>query len=774
MPRTAEPIVLDIKGMTCASCVRRVERALSRVPGVETASVNFAAETAQVTGEVDIESLIEAVRAAGYEAAPAANRLERAAMRGEEARRTLRTLLAMAAFGVPGLLLAMASDLGGLALFGNHTLHGYIVLALATPVQVVLGWRFYRGAAASLRQLNPNMDVLIALGTTVAYVYSAAVVLLQRHDRAMYFDVSIAVLLFISLGKYFEERAKGAAGDAVASLLRLAAKTASVLRDGQELPLPVDELRAGDIVIVRPGERIPADGRVLRGRGVVDESMLTGEPLPVERGPGDPVVGGTVNQDGVIEVEVTAVGAQSILQRMARMVEEAQGTRSPVERAVDQVAAVFVPVVIVVATATAIGWGAIGGEWLKGMLAAIAVLVVACPCALGLATPTAVMVGTGLAAERGVLVRTAEVLERIRGLNVVVVDKTGTLTEGRPSVTDVVPAPDWDAADVLRLAASAEFGSSHPLARAVVDAAQERGLPLEPPEAVESVAGEGIRARVAGRTVVVGRRGFLPEAIPFELGRRWDEAESRGATVVGVAVDGRLAGLLAIEDAVKSTAPRAVAALRRMGLRVVMATGDHERAARAVAAKVGIDEVHAELKPGEKLELVRQLQAQGLRVAMVGDGINDAPALAQADIGIAMSTGTDIAIEAGHVVLLHGDIAKVAEAIALARATMRTIWQNLGWAFAYNALTIPIAAAGLLSPLIAGAAMAFSSVSVVANSLRLRTRARAIAESVGNVFVPPSQNFFRATREPLLGLGAAVLVLLVPWVVFTGIGRGWW
>jgi Cu+-exporting ATPase len=774
MARTVEPIILDIKGMTCASCVRRVERALSRVPGVETASVNFAAETAQVTGDVELESLIAAVRAAGYDAAPAASRLERAEARSSEARRTLRMLLLMAIPGVPGLLLAMASDLGGLALFGNHTLHGYLVLALATPVQLGLGWRFYRGAVASLRQLNPNMDVLIALGTSVAFLYSAAVALLRLHDRAMYFDVSIAVLLFISLGKYFEERAKGAAGDAVASLLRLAAKTASVLRDGQEVPVPVEALRPGDIVIVRPGERVPADGRVRNGRGVVDESMLTGEPLPVERGPGDPVVGGTVNQDGVMEVEVTAVGAESILHRMARMVEEAQGTRSPIERAVDQVAAVFVPVVILIAAGAALGWGAFAGEWLKGMLAAIAVLVVACPCALGLATPTAIMVGTGLAAERGVLVRNAEVLERIRGLHAVVVDKTGTLTEGRPHVADTAPAPGWDAGEVLRLAAIAEFGSSHPLARAIVDAAQEREIPLGPPESVETIAGEGIRARIAGRTVAVGRRAFLPPDLPEELAGRWEEAESRGATVVGVAVDGCVAGILVIEDEIKPTARRAVAALQRMGLRVIMATGDHERAARAVAAKVGIEDVRAGLKPGDKLALVRELQAQGLRVAMVGDGINDAPALAQADIGIAMSTGTDIAIEAGHVVLLHGDIAKVAEAIALARATMRTIWQNLGWAFVYNALAIPIAAAGFLNPLIAGAAMAFSSVSVVANSLRLRTRARAIAESVGNVFIAPSQNFFRATKEPLLGLGAAVLVLVIPWIVFAGIGQGWW
>lgn len=772
--RATEPIILDIKGMTCASCVRRVERALSRVPGVETASVNFAAETAQVIGDVDVEALVGAVRAAGYEASPAIDRLERAHTRGTHARRTLRTLLLMAVPGVPGLLLAMASDLGNLALFGNHTLHGLVVLALATPVQLGLGWRFYRGAAASLRQLNPNMDVLIALGTSVAYVYSAAVVLLRLHERAMYFDVSIAVLLFISLGKYYEERAKSAAGDAVASLLRLAAKTAIVLRDGQEIPVPAEQLRPGDVVIVRAGERVPADGRVRSGRGVVDESMLTGEPLPVERGPGDAIVGGTVNQDGVMEVEVTAVGSESILHRMARMVEEAQGTRSPVERAVDQVAAIFVPAVIAVAGGSALGWGVFAGDWLKGMLSAIAVLVVACPCALGLATPTAVMVGTGLAAERGVLIRTAEVLERIRGLNVVVVDKTGTLTEGRPHVAEVVTAPGWDSAELLRLVATAEFASSHPLARAIVDAAQERGLPLQPPDAVETAAGEGIRAVVEGHTVTVGRQSFIQAVLPPVLASAWAEAEDRGATVVGIAIDGDAGGFLVIEDEVKATAPRAVAALKRMGLHVIMATGDHERAARKVAERVGIDDVRTRMKPDDKLALVRELQAGGLRVAMVGDGINDAPALAQADIGIALSTGTDIAIEAGHVVLLHGDIAKVAEAIALARATMRTIWQNLGWAFAYNALAIPVAAAGLLSPLIAGAAMAFSSVSVVANSLRLRTRARTIAESVGNTFVAPTQSFFRATREPLIGLGAAVVVLVLPWVVFAGIGRGWW
>ena len=771
---STEPITLDIKGMTCASCVRRVERALSKVEGVEVASVNFAAERAQVVGRVDPDRLIAAVREAGYDAALATDQLAREEERQQHYRRELRRLLIFAAVGIPGMLLAMASDLAGWALFGNHTLHGYLVLALATPVQLGLGWRFYRGAIASLRQFNPNMDVLIALGTSVAFVYSTVVVAAGLHDRPMYFDVSIAVLLFISMGKYLEERARGAAGDAVAGLLRLSAKDATVLRDGQEVPVPVEELRRGDLVVVRPGERVPVDGTVERGTGLVDESMLTGEPLPAERGPGDPVVGGTVLQNGVLYVRVTAVGRDTVLQQMARLVEQAQGTRAPIERAVDQVAAVFVPVVILIAFAAAVGWGLLAGDWQEGMLAAIAVLVIACPCALGLATPTAIMVGTGLAAERGILIRNAEVLERIRRLDTVVLDKTGTITQGRPEVTEIAAAPGVDA-DGLLLAATVEGASSHPLARAIADAAEERGLPVSPVEQAVTVPGEGVRAELEGAEVFVGRLSAAAVATaPAELRARIEQLEQRGGTLVAVARDGVLLGVLAIEDPIKPNARRAIDALHRMGLRVVMATGDREPAARAVAATVGIDEVRAELRPEEKLALVRELQQAGHRVAMVGDGVNDAPALAQADIGIAMSTGTDIAIEAGHVVLLHGDVAKVAEAIALARATLRTIWQNLGWAFLYNVLAIPVAAAGMLSPVIAGGAMALSSVSVVGNSLRLRTRARAIAEEAGNPYVAPSQSFFRATREPLLGLTAVVLFLLVPWIAFTGVGRGWW
>ncbi len=772
---STEPITLEIKGMTCASCVRRVERALSRVEGVEVASVNFAAERAQVVGKVEPERLIQAVREAGYEASIAADRLSREEERQEHYRRELRRLLLAAAIGIPGMLLAMASDLAGWALLGDHTLHGYLVLALATPVQLGLGWRFYRGAIASLRQFNPNMDVLIALGTSVAFVYSTVVVVAGMHDRAMYFDVSIAVLLFISMGKYLEERARGAAGDAVASLLRLSAKDATVLRGDQEVPVPVEELRVGDLVVVRPGERVPVDGVVERGEGLVDESMLTGEPLPVERKPGEPVVGGTVLQNGVLYVRVTAVGRDTVLQQMARLVEQAQGTRAPIERAVDQVAAVFVPIVIVIALGAVLGWGVFAGNWQEGMLAAIAVLVIACPCALGLATPTAIMVGTGMAAERGVLIRNAEVLERIRHLDTVVLDKTGTITQGRPQVSQTVAVEGVDPDQVLLLAASVEAASSHPLARAIVDEAEERGLQYVPVESAETVVGEGVRANVEGAEVFVGKlTPVLLASVGEEFRHRVEELEKRGATLVAVVRDGTLLGILAIEDPVKPNARRAIDALHRMGLRVVMATGDREPAARAVAAAVGVDEVRAEMRPEEKLRLVRELQEAGHRVAMVGDGINDAPALAQADIGIAMSTGTDIAIEAGHVVLLHGDVAKVAEAIALARATLRTIWQNLAWAFLYNVLAIPIAAAGMLSPVIAGGAMALSSVSVVGNSLRLRTRARAIAEEAGNPYVAPSQSFFRATREPLLGLTAVVLFLLVPWVAFTGVGRGWW
>lgn len=777
MATTDSAVTLDITGMTCASCVRRVERALGKVPGVETASVNFAAETARVTlaSDVTLDSLIAAVTKAGYVAVPSTDEADRQGERDQHAHKTLMQLLIFGALAVPTIVLAMAMDIAGMHINDDPRLHGWIVLALATPIQVGLGWRFYRGSWTSLRHLNPNMDVLVALGTSVAFAYSTWVVISNNHNH-MFFDVSAAVLVFITMGKYFEETSKGAASSAIRSLLGMSAKSASVLRDGAEIEVPVEQVRGGEMVVVRPGQRVPVDGIVRAGNSTLDESMLTGESIPVERKPGDAVIGGTINQNGVITVEATAVGEDSALQRMARMVEDAQGSKAPIQKLVDQVAAIFVPIVIVIAGLTFLVWGTFGGNWQDAMIAAVAVLVVACPCALGLATPTAIMVGTGLGAEHGILIKNADVLERTRRLDVVMVDKTGTLTEGRPQVLDIVSVGELAENDLLMLAAAAESGSEHPLSRAVVDAAVERKLDLPAMSQFEAITARGVQAMVGGQLVVAGNRAFFEESgftVGGDFGSRLTSLEAAGRTAILVAIDGKIEGILGIFDDVKQNAARAVESLKNQGLRVVMMTGDNELAAAAVAKRVGITEFHAGAKPEDKLALVRKLQSEGLSVAMVGDGINDAPALAQADIGIAMSTGTDVAIETGDITLLNGDVSKIAEAIALSRATLSTIRQNLVWAFGYNVVMIPIAAVGLLNPVLAGAAMAFSSVSVMANSLRLRTKARTLAKASGNEYAASKTNFFNASRGPILAMSAATALLVLPLVAFTGIDRGW-
>ncbi len=778
-------VTLDINGMTCASCVRRVERALSKVEGVETASVNFAAETARVTfaGDIPVEQLVSAVEKAGYEASESQPDKDREAERASHARTTLLTLIAGALLAVPTVILAMAMDIAGLALFDDHVFTGRLLLVLATPVQIGLGWRFYKGSYTSLRHLNPNMDVLVALGTSVAYLFSAWVVLWDRPYH-MFFDVSASVLVFITMGKYFEEVSKGAASSAIRSLLGLSAKTASVIRDGGEAELPVEQVRLGDIFVVRPGQRVAVDGIVREGSGSVDESMITGESIPVDRKPGDHVIGGTINQNGVIRVEATAVGEQTALRRMARMVEDAQGSKAPIQKLVDQVAAVFVPIVIAIATVVFLAWGLFGptpgaggdSEWIKAMIYAVAVLVIACPCALGLATPTAIMVGTGMGAERGILIKNAEILQRTKSLNAVILDKTGTLTEGRPQVTETIPLGAWTAERLLAIAAAAESGSEHPLSRAVVDSAVDAGYEVPEFSEFEALTARGVSATVERRRVLAGNRALLDErgiALPEHALTEARTLEELGRTVIFVAIDGEPAGILGMADEVKQNAPRAISALHDLGLRVIMMTGDNERAAATVAARTGVTEFRANAKPEDKLALVRELQAQGLQVAMVGDGVNDAPALAQADIGIAMSTGTDVAIEAGDITLLNGDVSKIAEAIALSRATLGAIKQNLTWAFGYNVVAIPIAAAGLLNPIIAGATMAMSSVSVMANSLRLRTKAKAIAEASGNPYGGAKRSFLAANRGPIFSMSAAAAILVVPLLLFTGIDRGW-
>ncbi len=768
---------LDIRGMTCASCVRRVERALGKIEGVESANVNLASETAHVVAApgVAVDALIGAVRQAGYDAAES-QPAGRAAARTQHARATLTLVLFGAVLGIPAVILAMAMDIADLHLAGDPHLHALIVLILVTPIQVVLGWRYYRGAIASLRQLNPNMDVLIALGTTSAYVYSAWVAIFDKPYH-MFFDVSAAVLVFVTLGKYFEERAKGEASSAIEALLALSAKTANVIRDRVEVGVPVEQVRVDDIFVVRPGDTVAVDGVVVDGHSTVDESALTGEWAPAEKRAGDSVIGGTINRSGLIQARATAIGAATALARIARAVEEAQGSKARVQKLVDDVAAVFVPVVIVIAAATFVGWGLLDGDWVMAIRSAVAVLVVACPCALGLATPTAIMVGTGMAAERGILIKNADVLERTRILDAVVIDKTGTLTEGRPEISAVIPVRVIPEADLLRITASAERGSEHPLSRAIVDAAEEAGYELSPVVGFESYVALGVEATVDGRAVLAGNRRLMDER-RLAVGPIVEEEaaclEAAGSSVIFVALDGELAGVIGVEDAIKPSARRAVEALHRPGLRLIMMTGDSEASAARVAAATAVDEFRAGARPEDKLEFVRDLQQQGLAVAMVGDGVNDTPALAQADVGIAMSTGTDAAIEAGDITLLHGDISKVAEAIALSRSTLATIRQNLVWAFGYNVVAIPIAALGLLNPVIAGAAMAFSSVSVMTNSLRLRTKARSVASESGNTLVTPaSGGFWRTSGAPALALAGAAAVLVVPLVIFTAIDRGW-
>ena len=768
-------VTLRIGGMTCASCVRRVERALNRVEGVDEASVNFASSTARVSlgGAIAAEELVTAVERAGYDAAE----FEAGAQAVDEGAQARLALLALGGvLAVPVIIASMAMDIAGLPLFGSERVTGWLLLGGAGIVQGLLGWRFYKATLPALRALTPNMDVLVALGTTVAFAFSAWVVLANRSE-AMFFDVSAAVLVFVSLGRFFEDRARASSGGAIRALLGLTAKSVNVLREGREEAVPLEQVVVGDVFRVRPGERVALDGVIRGGSSALDESLLTGESMPVERGMGEAVVGGALNQHGVIEVEATAVGEDTVLRRMAALVEEAQGSRARVERVVDAVAAVFVPVVLVLALGTFLGWGLLEDSYVGAMVNAVAVLVIACPCALGLATPTAIIAGTGMGAERGILIRNAEALETAARIDAVVLDKTGTLTEGRPALVEITSVAGFSGDEALALAAAVETLSEHPLSAAVVEAAEERGLAIATADAFEALPGAGLAGEVGGRSVLIGARRLFEErgiALDAETDAALARLEGEGRTTALMAVDGEYAAALAFADPLKANARQAVAALRSLGVRAIMASGDNERSALAAARALGIEEVHAGLRPEEKLALVRALQAEGLRVAVAGDGINDAAALAQADVSVAMSTGADAAIEASDITLLHGDIAKIAEAILLSRATLRTIRQNLGWAFGYNVIAIPIAMVGLLNPIVAGGAMALSSVSVMANSLRLRTQRRRIVEASGGVYAGPREHFSGLNRGPLLALASIVLVLLAPFVVFTGIERSWW
>ena len=704
---------LDIEGMSCASCVGRVEKALLKLPGVSAAEVNLATESAQVSllAGTDPETLLQAVRKAGYSA-----RLHDAhAARTEPApawRSGSGPVWVAAALSLPLVLPMLVQP------FGLHwMLPGWLQLLLAAPVQFWLGARFYRAGWAALRAGSGNMDLLVALGTSAAFGLSLWLMLGGGSGHALYFESAAVVITLVLLGKWLEARAKRQTTAAIRALQALQPETARVLREGQELELPLAALRLGDTVLVRPGERIPVDGELLEGSGPVDESLITGESRPVDKAPGARLLGGSVNGEALLRLRCSALGAESTLARIARMVEQAQGHKAPVQRLVDRVSAVFVPVVVLIALLTLLGWGLARGDWEHALLNAVAVLVIACPCALGLATPAAIMAGTGVAARRGILIKDAAALEQAHRVSLVAFDKTGTLTLGRPHLVAQEGEPE-----LLRLAAALQAGSEHPLARAVREAAQDLALPAA--SDLQAVAGRGLRAQVEGQALALGSSRYMRE-LGVELAPLLPRAEglqAEGHTVSWLASLGetpRLIGLLAFGDALKPEAAQAVNALHAQGLRTALVSGDNRGAAERVARALGIDELRAEVLPEDKARIVAELRASGSVVAMVGDGINDAPALAAADVGLAMATGTEVAMAAAGITLMRGNPALVADAIAVSRKTYAKIRQNLFWAFVYNLVGIPLAALGLLNPMIAGAAMALSSVSVLGNALLL-------------------------------------------------------
>ncbi len=721
-------VELKITGMSCAACSARIEKALLKMPAVANAVVNLAAEKAVVeynSADLSIAEIQDRVEKLGFEAHNIENRRDadrektarEADIRGQRLRLLLSALLSL-----PLLLAMLLHSLGVMTSVGNFFMDATVQLVLATPVQFIAGWPFYRGAYTALSNRSANMDVLVAMGTSAAYFFSIANML--TGDPHLYFETSAILITLIIFGKFLEARAKGRTSEAIKALMGLQPKTARVIRDGIELELPIDDVVLNDVIVVRPGEKVPVDGTILEGTSTLDESMLTGESIPVDKQPGDPVVGATINKLGAFKFMATKVGKDTALAQIVRIVEAAQGSKAPIQRFADIVSGYFVPAVVSLAAITFVIWYFLldPGNFSRALVNFTAVMVIACPCALGLATPTSIMVGTGKGAEQGILIKSAEHLENAYRLNTVVLDKTGTITKGKPEVTDIVPLAELSADEILRIAASVERNSEHPLAQAIVKHGQEQALTLTEPVSFLAVPGQGIKAEFETRQVLVGTRRLMRDSgIEIEtFVSAVEMLEQQGKTVMFLAVGAALVGLVAVADTVKENSAQAVERLQAMGIEVWMITGDNQRAAQAIASSIGISNVMAEVMPEHKAEKVAALKQTGKIVAMVGDGINDAPALASADVGFAIGTGTDVAIEAADITLMRGDLNGVVAAIQLSRATMRNIKQNLFWALFYNSVGIPVAAAGYLSPVLAGAAMAFSSVSVVLNALRLK------------------------------------------------------
>ncbi|PFE97259.1 copper-translocating P-type ATPase [Bacillus thuringiensis] len=722
-----------VSGMTCAACANRVEKRLNKLDGVNKATVNFALESAIVDfnpDEVNVNEMKSAITKLGYKLEVKPDDQDASTdHRLQEIERQKKKFIISFILSFP-LLWAMVSHFSftSFIYLPDMLMNPWVQLALATPVQFIIGGQFYVGAYKALRNKSANMDVLVALGTSAAYFYSVYLSIQSigssEHMTDLYFETSAVLITLIILGKLFEAKAKGRSSEAIKKLMGLQAKTATVVRDGTEIKILIEEVVAGDIVYVKPGEKIPVDGEIVEGKSAIDESMLTGESIPVDKSIGDVVIGSTINKNGFLKVKATKVGRDTALAQIIKVVEEAQGSKAPIQRVADQISGVFVPVVVVIAIIAFAVWmifvtpGDFGGALEK----MIAVLVIACPCALGLATPTSIMAGSGRSAEYGILFKGGEHLEATHRLDTVILDKTGTVTNGKPVLTDVIVADGFNENELLRLVGAAERNSEHPLAEAIVEGIKEKKIDIPSSEMFEAIPGFGIESVVEGKQLLIGTRRLMKKfnINIEEVSKSMEALEREGKTAMLIAIDKEYAGIVAVADTVKDTSKAAIARLKKMGLDVVMITGDNTQTAQAIAKQVGIDHVIAEVLPEGKAEEVKKLQANGKKVAMVGDGINDAPALATANIGMAIGTGTDVAMEAADITLIRGDLNSIADAIFMSKMTIKNIKQNLFWALAYNALGIPIAALGFLAPWVAGAAMAFSSVSVVLNALRLQ------------------------------------------------------